>query len=85
MLRSDEYARIKTRTNPLVGAEGKPIAVKTKLRWFAMSPGVELNHNTTLLTQTPQKDYEDLCRLDILGLADTVEHDQSAVYSEFIN
>ena len=43
---SGEYARIKTRTNPLVGAEGQPIAEKTKLGWFAMSPGVELNHNT---------------------------------------
>jgi hypothetical protein len=48
-----------------------------------MNPGVELNHNTMLLTQTSQKDYEDLCRLDVLGLADTAEHDQSMVYSEF--
>ena len=46
-----------------------------------MNPGVELNHNTMLLTQTSQKDYEDLC--DVLGLADTAEHDQSMVYSEF--
>ena len=36
-----------------------------------------------LLTQTSQKDYEDLCRLDVLGLADTAEHDQSMVYNEF--
>ena len=48
-----------------------------------MSPGVELNHNTMLLTQTSQKDYEELCHLYILGLADTTEHDQSAVYSKF--
>ena len=83
VLGSGEYARIKTRTNPLVGTEGQPIAEKTKLGWFAMSPGVELNHNTMLLTQTSQKDYEDLCRLDVLGLADGAEHDQSLVYSEF--
>ena len=36
-----------------------------------------------LLTQTSQKHYEDLCRLDVLGLSDTAEHDQSMVYSEF--
>ena len=40
VLGSGEYARIKTRTNPLVGTEGQPIAEKTKLGWFAMSPGV---------------------------------------------
>jgi hypothetical protein len=39
VLGSGEYARIKTRTNPLVGTEGQPIAEKTKLGWFAMSPG----------------------------------------------
>ena len=83
VLGGGEYARIKTCTNPLLGAEGQPIAEKTKLGWFAMSPGMELNQNTMLLTQTSQKDYEDLCRLDVLGLADTSEHDQSMVYSEF--
>ena len=83
MLGGGEYARIKTCTNPLLGAEGQPIAEKTKLGWFAMSPGMELNQNTMLLTQTSQKDYEDLCHLDVLGLADTSEHDQSMVYSEF--
>ena len=36
-----------------------------------------------LLTQTSQKDYEELCCLDILRLADSHEHDQKAVYDEF--
>ena len=36
-----------------------------------------------LLTQTSQSDYEELCRLDVLGLADTPEHDQSMVHAEF--
>ncbi|XP_046843226.1 uncharacterized protein LOC124437276 [Xenia sp. Carnegie-2017] len=45
VLGSGEYARIKTRTNPLVGTEGQPIAEKTKLGWFAMSPGVEPNRS----------------------------------------
>ena len=36
-----------------------------------------------LLTQTSHLDYEELCRLDVLGLADTPQHDQGQVYSEF--
>ena len=48
-----------------------------------LSPGSEFDHNTMLLTQTSQSDYEELCRLDVLGLADTPEHDQSMVHAEF--
>ena len=36
-----------------------------------------------LLAQTSQLDYEELCRLDVLGLADTSQHDQGEVYKEF--
>ena len=35
-----------------------------------------------LLTQTSQLDFEELCRLDVLGLADTPQHDQGKVYEE---
>ena len=35
------------------------------------------------LTQTSQRDYEELCRLDVLGLADHAEHDQHEVHAEF--
>lgn len=83
VLGSGEYARVKTETKPQIGKDGEPVAEKTKLGWFIMSPGSEFNHNTMLLTQTSQSDYEDLCRLDILGLADTPEHDQSMVHAEF--
>ncbi len=51
-----------------------------KLGWIIMSPGEEFDKSTMLLTQTSQTDYEDLCRLDILGLADVPTHDQEAVY-----
>lgn len=83
VLGSGEYARMKTETKPQIGKDGEPVAEKTKLGWFIMSPGSEFNHNTMLLTQTSQSDYEDLCRLDILGLADTPEHDQRMVHAEF--
>ena len=36
-----------------------------------------------LLTQTSRVDYEDLCKLDVLGLADSLSGDQSVVYDEF--
>ena len=47
-----------------------------------MSPGAEFDKNTMLLTQTSQCDFEDLRRLDVLGLADTPEHDQNIVHTE---
>ena len=75
VLGSVEYACIKTETKPQIGQDGEPVAEKTKLGWSIMSPGSEFDHNAMLLTQTSQSDYEDLCRLDILGLADTPEHD----------
>lgn len=34
-------------------------------------------------TQTSQVDFDQLCRLDVLGLADSSENDQSSVYTEF--
>ena len=36
-----------------------------------------------MLTQTSQTDYEELCRMDVLGLADSSEHHQLAAYREF--
>ena len=83
MLSGGEYARIKTETKPHVGRDGEPVAEYTKLGWFIMSPGKEFDRSTMLLTQTSQTDYEELCRLDILGLADAPINDQETVYSEF--
>ena len=56
------------------------------LEWYnttLMSPGKEFDKNIMLLTQTSQIDFEDLCRLDVLGLHDTPDHDQSSVFDEF--
>ena len=74
VLGAGEYTRIKTAAKPLVGREGEPIAEKTKLRWFIMSPGIEVD--TLLFAKSSQKDYEELCRLDVLGLSDSAEHSQ---------
>ena len=83
VLGSGVVSRIKTETPPRVGKDMEPVAELTQLGWFLMSPGKEFDRKTMLLTQTNQLDYEQLCRLDVLGLEDALEHDQRVVYSEF--
>ena len=83
ILGAGEYARVKTETPPHIGKDGEPVAELTKLGWFVMSPGQEFDRNAMMLTQTSQLEYEELCRLDVLGLADSPPYDQQAVYSEF--
>ena len=78
-----DYTRIKTDRAPLVGQAGEPVAEYTKLGWFIMSPGSEFDQQTMLFTQTSHVDYKELCRLDVLGLRDSMEHDQQVVHSEF--
>ena len=83
VLGAGKYARIKTENRPLIGKDGESVAELTKLGWFIMSPGQEFDRNSMMLTQTSQVQYEELCRLDVLGLADNALNDQQAVYSEF--
>ena len=83
ILGASAYAAIKTAEPPRVGLPGEPVAEKTRFGWTMMSPGKEFDHSKMLLTQTSQSDYEDLCRLDVLGLEDKPEHDQYAVHAEF--
>ena len=45
--------------------------------------GKEADLSKMMLTQTLQLEYEGLCRLDVLGLADSPENDQEEAYSEF--
>lgn len=81
VLRASEYATIKTSNAQRVGKPGQPVAEKTLLGWTLMSPGREDVGNPMLLTQSALVDYEQLCSLDVLGLADTQENDQ--LYEEF--
>ena len=48
-----------------------------------LSPGKVFDTTHMLLTQTSQPDYEELCRLDVLELNNTLQHDQGEVYKEF--
>ena len=60
------------------------MAELTKFGWIVIAPGKEpLDVTNVLLTQTSHVDYEELCRLDVLGLSDTPPNDQGSVYAEF--
>ena len=83
VLGASEYATIKTSTAQSVGKPGQPVAGKTLLGWTVMSPGREDVGSPVLLTQSAFTDYEQLCSLGVLGLADTHENDQLPVYEEF--
>ena len=48
-----------------------------------MSPRREDVGSPLLLTQSALVDYEHLCSLDVLGLADSHKNDQLEVYEEF--
>ena len=83
ILGASDYAAIKTAEPARVGKLGEPVAEKAKFGWTLMSPGKKLDHSKMLLTLTSYTDYDELCRLDVLGLEDKAEHDQEAVYAEF--
>jgi hypothetical protein len=83
ILGTSEYARIKTGTPPRIGKPGQPVAELTRFGWTLISPGKEVDLTNMFLTQTSTMDYENLCKLDVLGLKDSPEGDQQSVYDEF--
>ena len=83
ILGNSECPRISTTEPQRVGGEWDPVANYTKLGWTITSPGKEIDTTSMLLTQTSRVDYEDLCKLDVLGLADSPSGDQGVVYDEF--
>ena len=79
---TNQYPKIKTKTPTRIGNQGEPIAELTKFGWIIMSPGTEQDLTSTYLTETSSGDYEQLCRLDVLGLEDQPTGDQAAIYEE---
>ena len=75
---TNQYPKIKTKTPARIGNLGEPIAELTKFGWIIMSPKTEQDLTSMYLTQTPSGDYEQLCRLDVLGLEDQPTGDQAA-------
>ena len=78
-----ECTRISTAEPQRIGGEWDPVATLTKLGWTITSPGQEFDVSAMLLTQTAQVDYDELCKLDVLGLADHPVGDQNEVFEEF--
>ena len=78
-----ECTRRSTAEAPRISGEWDPVATHTKLDWTIASPGQEFDISAMSLTQTSQVDYEELCMLDVLGLADRPAGDQSEVFEEF--
>ena len=81
---TNEYTKIKTSEAQRAGKMGEPVVEYTKFGWTIMSTGKEANAESMFLTQTTVNDYENLCRMDVLGLADSPCNDQGAVHSEFL-
>ena len=77
----DRKQKLEITCEPL--AEPEPVAERTEFGWTILAKSKELDHSAMFLAQTSQTDYEELCRLDVLGLADKPENDQSEVYAEF--
>ena len=83
ILGANEYTQICTCTQPRVGCRGEPVTEFTCLGWALMAPGIEANSSTGFVAVDAVSDYERLCALDVLGLADSPAGDQLAVYKEF--
>ena len=83
ILGASDCGRIKTETAPRIGDLNEPVAEKTKPGWTIMSAGKEVDLTLMFMTQMSSLEYETLCRLDVLGIADSASGDQDEVNSEF--
>ena len=85
ILSASDYAKIKTRSSPNIGQIGESIPELTTFGWTIMSSGEENNLTSLYLTQSSAADYEQLCKLDVLGLQDTENEIDDLVYHRFKN
>ena len=77
----NDFAKIHTGERLQVGCRGDPVAEFTRFGWTIMSPGADSGLSPALLAVNSNADYEKLCALDVLGLADSATRDQNAVSS----
>ena len=82
ILGANDFAKIRTRESLRVGRSGEPVAEHTKFGWSIMSPGAEQDVTLGCLAVNSTSDYDNLCALDVLGLADNVGADAD-VSNEF--
>ena len=84
ILGASDYAKIKTRESQRIEAIGEPVAEYTLFGWTIMSPGTETDLDKMFPAQTASSNYEELYRMDVRGLEDKPNGDQSVVYEEFL-
>ena len=82
ILGANEYAKIRT-SQVRIGRQGEPVAELTRFGWAIMSPGKDSDPTLGCLAVNTTLDHEQLCALDVLGLADSPSGDQDVVYQEF--
>ena len=82
ILGASDYAKIKTATEPCVGEPGEPVAELTKFGWTLLSPGTEEDLTKSLFARSSMEDYRKLCDLDVLGLEDQSNGDET-IYQDF--
>ena len=85
ILGASDYSKVKTRTAPKIGNIGEPIAELTSFGWTIISSGDENDFTNLYLTQSSAADYEQLCKLDVLGLQDPGSEIDDLVYQRFKN
>ena len=83
ILGANDFTKIRTGERLRVGRRADPVAEFMRFGWALMSPGAETDLSSVYLAINSTADYERLCTLDILGLADTPMGDQGDVYDEF--
>ena len=84
ILEANENTKIKMADYQRAGAVGEPIAEQPRFGGTIMSSGAEVDSQNMFLTQTSIGDYEELCRMDVLGLQGTPIGDQDVVHQEFL-
>ncbi|KAK3700050.1 hypothetical protein QZH41_004349 [Actinostola sp. cb2023] len=80
---ANDFAKIRTGERLRVGRRGDPVAEFTRFGWTIMSPGADTDLSAAYMAINSTTDYEQLCALDILGLANNPTGDQGHVYNEF--
>ena len=88
ILGAADYQRMRT-TEPLIlraNPDKDPGAEFTMLGWpiYGQHPGVESGVDKQFLLKTGQEEFEKLCSLDVLGIADTGAKQDGLVHEEFL-
>ena len=83
ILGASEYTKVKTETKSKLENPGEPVAELTALGWTIMSPGNKADLSSIYLTRSSTADYQNLCKLYVLGLEDRAQGDQATVYEDF--